>query len=262
MKMRTNCHTHTARCGHAYGSDEEYVQAAIAAGIRVLGFSDHIPWPDKVQYLRKQWDIPQIPTLHMSWDQAEEYAASVRLLEKKYEGQIQIYLGFEAEYLSPFFRKQKNLFFRCGMDYMILGQHFVPVGERYVYAGQETKDEKVLALYVDAVMRGLSTGMFRYLCHPDLIHYTGDTAIYRKHMRRLCTEAKRLSCPLEINLLGLGDGRHYPNETFWEIAGETGNDVILGVDAHHPSQLRDTGIWERGSMLAEKYHLSLLDGIF
>ncbi len=38
-----NYHTHTSRCGHAGGSDEEYVQAAIKAGYQILGFSDHAP---------------------------------------------------------------------------------------------------------------------------------------------------------------------------------------------------------------------------
>ncbi len=39
-----NLHTHTARCRHAVGTDEAYVQAAIKAGFKVLGFSDHCPF--------------------------------------------------------------------------------------------------------------------------------------------------------------------------------------------------------------------------
>ena len=39
-----NFHTHTRRCMHASGSDEDYVLAAIEAGYEVLGFSDHTPW--------------------------------------------------------------------------------------------------------------------------------------------------------------------------------------------------------------------------
>ena len=44
-KRIANYHTHTSRCGHAGGTDEEYVLAAIEAGWQVLGFSDHMPWP-------------------------------------------------------------------------------------------------------------------------------------------------------------------------------------------------------------------------
>jgi Histidinol phosphatase and related hydrolases of the PHP family len=39
--IQTNWHTHTSRCGHAVGTDEEYVQAAIQGGLKTLGFSDH-----------------------------------------------------------------------------------------------------------------------------------------------------------------------------------------------------------------------------
>ncbi len=35
-----NYHTHTKRCGHAKGTDEEYVIAAIEGGFDELGFSD------------------------------------------------------------------------------------------------------------------------------------------------------------------------------------------------------------------------------
>ncbi|MFR5796189.1 MAG: PHP domain-containing protein [Christensenellales bacterium] len=43
--MKANYHTHTARCGHATGTDEDYVLAAIEQGFDELGFSDHVPWP-------------------------------------------------------------------------------------------------------------------------------------------------------------------------------------------------------------------------
>ena len=41
--MRTNYHTHTTRCLHATGSDEEFVLSAIKGGYQELGFSDHTP---------------------------------------------------------------------------------------------------------------------------------------------------------------------------------------------------------------------------
>ena len=42
--MKTNYHTHTTRCMHATGDDEDYVLSAIKGGYRILGFSDHTPW--------------------------------------------------------------------------------------------------------------------------------------------------------------------------------------------------------------------------
>ena len=43
--MLANYHTHTVRCKHAVGSEREYIEAAIANGFKILGFSDHTPWP-------------------------------------------------------------------------------------------------------------------------------------------------------------------------------------------------------------------------
>lgn len=39
--MKTNYHTHTTRCMHAVGDDEDYVRSAIKGGFQELGFSDH-----------------------------------------------------------------------------------------------------------------------------------------------------------------------------------------------------------------------------
>jgi len=43
--MQYNYHTHTPRCRHARGTEEDYVRHAIAGGYQVLGFSDHTPMP-------------------------------------------------------------------------------------------------------------------------------------------------------------------------------------------------------------------------
>ena len=44
MKTDFNYHTHTALCGHAEGTMEEYIKSAIEGGIKSMGFSDHAPY--------------------------------------------------------------------------------------------------------------------------------------------------------------------------------------------------------------------------
>ena len=244
--LTANYHTHTVRCGHAVGADEEYVKAAIAAGMQVLGFSDHSPWPDQV---------PPRDTLHMRMNRAAEYAASVCALREKYRDQIAIYLGFEAEYLPEFYEAQMKMCEELDVDYLIMGQHFLP--ESLIYAGSRTGSRRVLEQYVDTVLEGLSTGAYSCLCHPDLVDFAGDGAFYRKQMRRLCEGVKKMGIPLEINLLGLGEGRHYPNERFWTIAGETGNRAIIGVDAHDPASIGKHRIFEAALALAERCGLEV-----
>ena len=71
--------------------------------------------------------------------------------------------------------------------------------------------------------------------------------------------ANALQIPLEINLLGLSSGRHYPNETFWKLAGEMGATAILGCDAHTAAALNDPKVLADGRALAAKYGLRVID---
>ena len=43
--MIANYHTHTPRCHHATGNEEDYVLRAIENGLQIFGFSDHVPMP-------------------------------------------------------------------------------------------------------------------------------------------------------------------------------------------------------------------------
>ncbi len=82
---------------------------------------------------------------------------------------------------------------------------------------------------------------------------------YDKYMHRLCRELKELDMPLELNVLGLADDRHYPAERFLKIAAETGNPFILGIDAHTPEQLRNRQAVGRAEELCGKYGIRLMD---
>ena len=48
---KVNYHTHTYRCGHANGNEEEMIQAAINMGIEDLGMCGHVPLPHYRKHL-------------------------------------------------------------------------------------------------------------------------------------------------------------------------------------------------------------------
>ena len=226
-----NLHTHTRRCNHAAGEDREYVEAAIRAGMTVLGFADHCPqfFPvdDYYSHFRMRPEL------------AAEYAASVRALQREYAADIRILLGFEAEYYPRTFDALIDFIRPLKPDYLIMGQHFV--GNEYdegsYYAASEGNRESYLEQYVRQVEEGLSTGVFTYLAHPDIVWYGGDPAFYRQQMRELCRFAKERGIPLEYNLLGQENRRCYPHPVFWDIAAETGCKAVIGYDAHAPGML-------------------------
>jgi len=250
--MFANYHTHTFRCHHAYGEDREYVEAAVAAGIKVLGFSDHCPWVFPDVYVS---DIRMTPA------ETDGYFKSLTDLKKEYAGDIKLYIGFEAEYIPELMEAQDRFLADYPVDYMILGQHSYAPENHSVYTGEPTDSLSDLKCYTDLVIEGMESGRYRYLAHPDLIKFTGSPDEYDRHMKRICTWLKEHDSPVEINLFGLMDNRNYPAPRFLKIAGELGCKAIIGCDAHRPSVLTDTALAERGIKLAEKYGLSVIDRI-
>lgn len=247
--MKANYHTHTTRCHHAQGTDREYVESAIRAGLSVLGFSDHSPYYFPDGYYSKHRMYPS---------DIEGYVASLLDLRREYASDIAIFIGFEAEYYPKYFDKTLEMLAPYPYDYLILGQHFTQneIGERDVFHGG---GEEALSRYVDVCIEGISRGVFFYLAHPDVFRFEGEDAAYERQMRRLCRAALDLHVPLEINLLGIRDKRNYPNELFWKIAGKTGNEVILGCDSHDPESLaRKSDLWMAENLI-RKYDLKRIE---
>ncbi len=228
--MISNYHTHTLRCGHAVGTDEEFVLAALDRGLQILGFSDHSPYIFTGDYYSDT---------RMRMNQLEDYVKSVLALREKYAGKIQIKLGLELEYYPTYFAQVLQELKKYPFDYMLLGQHALGDEQDDYLTGWATEDEAILERYVRQSLEGLHTGVFACFAHPDIIKFTGDPEVYKKHMRTLIREAKALDIPLELNLLGLMTRRHYPNRLFWEMVAQEGAKAIIGFDAHNPAVLRD-----------------------
>lgn len=250
--LKANYHTHTIRCQHAYGTEREYIETAIELGVKKLGFSDHIPCPFKDGY---------VSGIRMRMEEAPEYVETIRRLGREYREQIQLFVGFEAEYIPEFYEEQMKMFRELGCDYLIMGQHFLRSEAEGPYTGSVSYDSRRIRDYVDAVIEGMKTGSYKYLAHPDLINYQGMDSVYEWEMTRLCSVLKEMDIPLEINLLGISQQKHYPTERFWKIVGEIGNRVVLGLDAHCVEHMQDIRSYEKGMELAEKYHLQLTTDI-
>ena len=251
--MTANYHTHTYRCLHACGEDEEYVKVAIERGVQVLGFSDHSPinYPNDYVCPHK-----------MTMGELAGYVNSVNELRRKYAGKIEIHLGLEAEYYEETFEKSLKEWRDAGIEYLILGQHYVvlPEWERGTLPSVAHVGDEALISYVEACTRGMRTGKFSYLAHPDILRYSGENeALYDELTRRLIACAIECDMPLEINMLGLRTGRHYPAERFWKIAKEYSPKVILGADAHSPQDLAEPKNVNQALLFAKKYNLKLID---
>lgn len=92
--MLTNYHTHTTRCGHAEGTEEEYILTALRCGFKVLGFSDHTPWA----YATPGF----VSRIRMLPSQLDDYVLTLRGLREKYADKLHIRIGLEAEYFPAY----------------------------------------------------------------------------------------------------------------------------------------------------------------
>ncbi len=248
--MEYNYHTHTKRCGHASGEDEEYILRAIEGGIKYMGFSDHAPFlfPEGIEsgYRVQMKDVP-------------EYFKTLGELRKKYKDKIDIKIGFEMECYPSHFELMLENARNIGAEYLILGQHFA--GDELPCCHSSTKgteDPELIRSYVDCVVRGMKSGVFSYVAHPDIINFFGDENIYLEEMTRLCNTAIEANTPVEINFLGIRDSRRYPNMKFWELAGKLGVPVTFGCDAHAPKDAFDEKSLEYAKEMVKKYSLNYI----
>ena len=239
---KANYHTHTARCGHAEGTDEAYVLAAIAQGFDTLGFSDHVPWPYASGYTHTH--------VRMTVDRLDEYLASVRALKAKYAGQIEILAGFECEYFPAYMGWLSDMKQEKQLDYLIFGNHYENTDEGGFYFGS-AKTAAQLRAYVDSAVKGMETGLFAYLAHPDLFlrSYRPFDDNCRAAARELCEACRAYDLPMEYNVHDRFIARYthrvsYPHPAFFDIAREAGVRVLIGLDAHEPDEIADPTQWQ------------------
>ena len=249
--MDYNYHTHTYRCHHASGTPEEYIQRAIASGIKYMGFSEHIPLA-----------ISGVEQSHyrMYIEDVEEYVKEISYLRDKYADKINIKIGFESEYYPEYFDIMLSMAKDVGADYMILGQHFdMPeILPEASYVVKPSDSLQRLERYTDRVIGGIRSGMFTYVCHPDIMNFSGDDEIYKKYVREICLASKEYCVPLEINFLGIRKAKNYPRELFWQVAGEVGSPVVFGFDAHTPDDAYDDISLTVAKNLVRKYNLNYI----
>lgn len=258
--LTANYHTHTKRCGHAIGEDEDYVLEALGAGFRYFGFSDHAMLPGYSE-----------PYVRGEYSQLQDYIHSIRSLAEKYQEQMKIYVGFEAEAFPCYFSFYKELLSNGILDYMILGNHDAMSDDHQITARfSNIYNASQLYLYKDLAVQALSTGMFSIFAHPDyfmssLPEFDGDC---RKISKEIIQTAIAYDVPLEINFGGIRSGKKafgteqrwiYPTDEFFEIAGKMQAKCIFGLDAHAPSQVSNDSADYFAVEFARKHNLRMVE---
>ncbi len=246
--MKANYHTHSKYCRHAYGEAEEYVLAAIERGLDTIGFACHVPYPFNNGY---------VSDFRIQAEDHEKYVNEILACREKYGDKINILLGYEAEYYPKHFDDMLAEVRKYPVDYLILGQHETDNEYDGVSNHSPAKTIGRVGEYADTLIRAMETGLFTYIAHPDLLTFDGDETEYLREMERVCKKSIETDTPLEVNLLGLSDGRPYPKNCFFDLVGKMGCPVVIGCDAHSPDRVAHPGEIQMAEEFAKRHGLNV-----
>ncbi len=245
--LKASYHTHTLFCD---GSEtpEQMVRAAIEKGFTHIGFSAHAMYP-----LASSWHLP--PRMF------ENYGAEISRLKDAYRERIEIFLGFEADYISPFILPRRALYSRFGIDYLIGSVHYIG-GNGTIFAVDGPEEEitegiseafdgdPVLAVktYYRQVRDMVSRCDFDVTGHIDVIRRRNGTLRffdetepwYRKEIEETASAAAAAGKIVEINTGGIARGSMtdvYPSAEFLSLLRRKGVPIVINSDAHRGADL-------------------------
>jgi histidinol-phosphatase (PHP family) len=231
-------HVHTARCGHATGAMERYVEHAIEAGLTELGFSDHLflYWlpPDR-----------RDPELGMAEWEHDFYIEDVERCRRQYASDITIRLATEADFIPGHEAELETILRRYDWDYVIGSVHFLDGwgfdDARYV-SGFDTWDiDALYARYFDHVGASAETGLFDTIGHADLVKKFGHRPARDQAdaYARLAARFFKANVCIEVNTAGLRKPcrEMYPHPELLRACQTAGVSMTLGSDAHAPHEV-------------------------
>lgn len=254
--IHSNYHTHTYRCGHASGSDEEYVLSAIKHNIKTLGFSDHGPFEDKDYGFR------------MKFSEFNDYLLSIDSLKEKYKDKIKLLKSVEIEFFPHEISFYEKLLTKYNLDYLLLGQHMYYKNNNLVIY-DIINDSSYFLDYANSLKEGMNTKLFKMIAHPDFFGKFMFPWDYNceKATDIIIDAALMNNCILEINANGIRKGLknsiegkryEYPHSKFWEVASKSGVKVTVNSDCHNPLDLYDDSLL-KAYELAKKWNVNLCD---
>ena len=231
-------HVHTARCGHARGTVERYVEHAIEAGLTELGFSDHL-------YLYWVPATERDPELAMAEWELDFYVEDVERCRARYRDDIVIRLSTEADFVPGHERQLEGILRRYDWDYVIGSVHFLDGwgfdDERYLTGYAEWDIDALYRRYFDVVGASAETGLFDTIGHPDLVKKFGHRprADMSTEYATLAARFARAGTCVEVNTAGLRKpvGEIYPHADLLRACRAAGVSATLGADAHAPDEV-------------------------
>lgn len=221
-------------CGHANGTIDEMVEAAVELGLNEIGIADHMP----LFYFLD-------PQLAMAPEEVPLYVERVLEVKESFTDRIVVRLGIEADYDPATMEERVRELEKYPWDYVIGSVHILNgwvFDDPRALDGYEGLDiDQFYIDYLATVEDMVDTGIYDIVGHVDLakkfdFRPTIDLSpYYRKILEKM---AARGTC-YEVNSAGLRwpAKEMYPAPQFIETAASMRVPVTLGSDAHTPADV-------------------------
>lgn len=245
----TNYHSHTHFCD-GKGAPEEFVEAAIQAGITSYGFSSHAP----VTY-----DTPWA----MKAGEVQRYVSEINRLKIKYRGQIQLYCSLETDFIPGSSPQERGNLHKFDWDYKLSAVHFVEEfrgGKPWEIDGTaEQFADGIKKIFKGSAQRAVTRyfELVRWMVmleSPDIVAHLDKIKMnnpqnqwfkeseewYRKEVDKTLKTIANLGSIVEINTRGLYKGKTldlYPSNWMLERMHALRIPVTLSSDAHTPKEV-------------------------
>lgn len=250
--IKSNYHVHTNFCD-GLDSPRTMAEAAVKENITSLGILCHSMWP-----FSSDWHIPV--------REHDAFLTEVKDLKKEFSSKMDLYAGFEADYIPGMCRPDFSYFKEGGLcpDYIIGSVHYVQGnhglftvdgpekeftdGVKNYFAGDYKKAIREY-FYLERIM--IEQNDFTFIGHPDLIRklngrikfFDENDEWYKNELKELAKVISSSGKCVEVNTGAIAKGytdSPYPSRYFLELLYEKNVPITVSTDAHSKEHL---GFW-------------------
>ena len=230
-------HMHSHFCRHATGMIEEYARAAVERGLQEICLTPHVP----LDGFRPGFSRDR---LRMEGEEFPRYVEEMEKVRGRFPG-LTILSGIEADYIAGREESLERFLSSYPFDFVLMSVHFVAAWPRHQWVfdfdGDRRPLERIYDDYLQAVGKGIDTGLFDCVAHLDLIKQPGRPllATHRAQVKEIILRCRARGMSAEINTSGIRKeiGESYPAGEIVALMREMGLPLTPGSDAHAPSQV-------------------------
>jgi histidinol-phosphatase (PHP family) len=229
VTYKTDYHNHTLFSDGKAGPEESFA-AASAAGLKEIGFSEHL----NLFVPGQRWCMDQEIT--------PEYISVLKKL-RRIQKIPAIRIGLEVDYFPGKDKEIGDFINMFDLDYVIGSVHYM--GDTTVDSGPEFYSGKsfdeIFINYFAMVTQAVESGLFDIIGHCDLVRIFGYVPSFDPEplYRELASSMALHDVAFELNTNGrnrpLGD--FYPDRRFLHIFREKNVPVCVNSDSHFPARV-------------------------